>query len=191
MALNFELNRPGITSISIDGIEHKVDPVTGYLTVDVMTPNLMKELSTHHGAVQVDPNAPRRQQMPPRGQPAPLARPGAAQPGAAPGGASGLSAARMALSSSTEGAGLKEANQLPHETGNQPGPEQNEQTGAQQTGMDQQTGQQRAGLPGALTSEEEAERQALFLELDETLGARVDRRRSLNQLREMKAAQTK
>jgi hypothetical protein len=154
----------------------------------VMTPNLMKELSTHHGATQVDPNAPRRQQMPPRGQPAPLARPGAAQPGAAPGGASGLSAARMALSSSTEGAGLKEANQLPPETGNQPGPEQNEQTGAQQTGMDQQTGQQqRSGnLPGQLTAEEEAERQALFIELDEALGNRVDRRRSLNQLREMK-----
>lgn len=196
MALTFELNRPGITSVSIDGIEHKVDPATGYLTVDVMTPNLMRELTTHHGAVQIDPNAQRRQQMPPRGQPAPLARPGVAQPGAAPGGGSGLSAARMAYDASTEGAGLKEANQLPRETDNPPGPEQvnpslqsgQQQTGQQQTGMDQQTGQQqRSGnLPGQLTAEEEAERQALFVELDEALGNRVDRRRSLNQLREMK-----
>lgn len=195
MPIHFELTRPGITSISVDGIEHKVDPATGLLQVDVMTPNLMRELSTHHMATQVDPNEhARRRDERQRMQPlAPLGRPtptGASPPGAVPGGAaSGLSAARMALDASTDGAGLKEANQLPNETGEQSTQQTGaQQTGAQQTGAEQQTSQQRTGnLPGALTPEEEAERAQLFVELDEALGNRVDRRRSLNQLREMKA----
>jgi hypothetical protein len=184
MALNFELNRPGITSVSVDGIEHRVDPATGYLEVQVMTPNLMKELTTHYAAVQVDPNASRAQpramlQRPPLGSPPMANPPPENRAGGAIGGTgSGLDAARMASEASTEGAGLKSANQLPPQGDQQPA---------------EQPSQQRGNLPGQLTAEEEAERQALFTELDETLGTRVDRRRSLNQLREMKekGAQTK
>lgn len=208
MPIHFELTRPGITSISVDGIEHKVDPATGLLQVDVMTPNLMRELSTHHMATQVDPNEHarrrderQRMQPPPAG---PLARQtpavGAqAGAGAGPGGGSGLSAARMALDAGAGEAGLKKANELTADTPDQVqmqgqggpvqgAPVQGGQGQGQPQGQEPQTEQQRTGAqPGALTPEEETERQALFTELDEALGNRVDRRRSLNQLREMKA----
>jgi hypothetical protein len=52
MAQYYRLPSPGVTSISIDGIEHKVDPNTGIVTVDMMTPNLVADL-TSRGAVAV------------------------------------------------------------------------------------------------------------------------------------------
>lgn len=45
MAQYYKLNRgDGMSSLSVDGIEHQVDPDTGNLVVDVMTPNLGREL---------------------------------------------------------------------------------------------------------------------------------------------------
>lgn len=105
MAQRYKLANPNISSISVDGIEHKVDPETGELVVEMMTPHLNADLE-HHGAVLV----PERRAAPPPGM-----------------------------------------------------------------------------IAAVLTEEEKAERDALFLELDSMTGGRVDRRRSLPQLRQMKA----
>jgi hypothetical protein len=103
MAQYYRLPNPSHTSISVDGIEHHVDPDTGLLVVDVLTPGLPAELA-ERGAVLTDPAA-----------------------------------------------------------NTQPG----------------------------LTPAEQAEREALFVELDAATGRRTDRRRSLQQLRQMKADLTK
>lgn len=98
----YKVPNPGISSISVDGIEHKVSADTGYLEVEVMTPGLAKELAQRKLTL-FDPNTAVR-----------------------------------------------------------------------------------AGA--MLTPEQEQERQALFLDLDKATGNKVDRRKSLAQLREMKAA---
>lgn len=56
MTQHYRLPNPDISSISVDGIEHKVNPDTGLLEVDVVTPSLGHELSVRQ-ALLVDPNA--------------------------------------------------------------------------------------------------------------------------------------
>lgn len=97
----YKLAHPGVSSISVDGVEHTVNDA-GHLEVETTTPNLNAALK-HHGAVAVTPEA------------------AAAAP-------------------------------IPQ-----------------------------------LTAAEAAEREALFTELETALGRRIDRRRSLQQLRAMKA----
>jgi hypothetical protein len=48
----FQLAQRGVSSISIDGVEHKADPETGVLTVEMLTPNLNQNLR-ERGAVAV------------------------------------------------------------------------------------------------------------------------------------------
>lgn len=102
MAQRYVILNSGVSSISCDGIEHHVDPETGELVVEVLTPNLAAELQAR-GATLVAPPGPRK-----------------------------------------------------------------------------------APIGAALSSDEQKERDALFLEMDTATGSRVDRRRSLQQLREMK-----
>ena len=45
MAQRYLFPQSGISSISVEGIEHKVDPDTGHLVVEVMTPGLPAELA--------------------------------------------------------------------------------------------------------------------------------------------------
>lgn len=45
MAKRYDLSTSGISSLSIDGVEHLVDPETGYLVVEVLTPHLEHELA--------------------------------------------------------------------------------------------------------------------------------------------------
>lgn len=49
----YKLGNPGITSLSIDGIEHKVN-ADGFLRVDMLTQNLKREIAAHQGEL-VDP----------------------------------------------------------------------------------------------------------------------------------------
>lgn len=44
MAQQYRLSHPGLSSVSVDGVEHKVDPISGNLVVEVLTPNLEAEL---------------------------------------------------------------------------------------------------------------------------------------------------
>jgi hypothetical protein len=94
----YRWDRPNVSSISVDGIEHKVNPDTGYLEVEVVTPGLAAELARWN-AEQVDPTRDQTYR---------------------------------------------------------------------------------------LSSDEETERQGLFVELEAARGVRIDRRRSLQQLRQMK-----
>jgi hypothetical protein len=98
MTQYYRLAQPGITSISVEGIEHRVNPATGLLEIEVRTPGLERELIARKATM--------------------------ADPGSA---------------------------------------------------------------PVRLTDAETAERDALFAELDVRVGRRIDRRRSLQQLREMKS----
>ncbi len=47
----------GLSSLSVDGIEHKVDPDTGELIVNVQTPNLARELKDR-GCQRIPDDAP-------------------------------------------------------------------------------------------------------------------------------------
>ena len=49
----FRLQSTDITSLSVDGIEHQINE-WGLLEVDHVTPNLIRELTTHFGAVEWD-----------------------------------------------------------------------------------------------------------------------------------------
>lgn len=180
MTQHYEFARPGISSISVDGIEHKVNPASGLLEVNVMTPNLMKQLESR-GAVQVDPAHK-------------TARPGIAPPANVV--RVGIASARppaetfpIAGNAIVGNAGASEQLQLTPEEieliraararavetqGTSGGPGTSEQPPVQ-------------SQSGILSPSDEEERQALFLELDKATGARVDRRRSLQQLRQMKA----
>jgi hypothetical protein len=51
----YRLSNPDITSISVDGFEHKVNPASGLLEVEMLTPNLIHDLEVVRGAVKVDP----------------------------------------------------------------------------------------------------------------------------------------
>lgn len=109
MAQRYTFPQPGVSSISVDGIEHKIDAETGELVVEVLTPNLLRELGSR-GCVLIDESQ--------RGK-----------PGTPPGNP----------------------------------------------------------IAPNYTPAEKAEREALFLELDAVMNTSLDRRRSLKQLREMKA----
>jgi hypothetical protein len=54
MWMYYKLGNPGITSISVDGYEHKVNPQTGLLEVHTMTPGLTAALQSHNPQ-EVDP----------------------------------------------------------------------------------------------------------------------------------------
>jgi hypothetical protein len=47
--LHYRLPNPGISSISADGVEHKVNPETGLLEIHDITPSLMRVLEHHNG----------------------------------------------------------------------------------------------------------------------------------------------
>jgi hypothetical protein len=49
MPMYYKLGTPGVTSVSIDGIEHKVNPETGFLEVHMLSPNLKREIAHHRG----------------------------------------------------------------------------------------------------------------------------------------------
>jgi hypothetical protein len=51
----YRLPNPAITSLSVDGFEHKVNPATGLLEVEMLTPNLVHDLIEVRGAVLVEP----------------------------------------------------------------------------------------------------------------------------------------
>lgn len=112
MTLHYTWPRPGVTSFSVDGIEHKINPDTGNLDVEVMTPNLPRELELAGATLAPEPSSTRS-------------------------------------TDPTDPPLQAQANQL--------------------------------------SPAEEAERQELITTLDTITGRRVDRRRSLQQLRAMKA----
>jgi hypothetical protein len=96
MAQYYRLPQLGITAISVDGVEHVVDPETGVVTVEMMTPNLVADLLAR-GGLAVDGPGAGAQPTPPKPEVAPRARTGhAATPGAA--------APAAAASTNTKGA---------------------------------------------------------------------------------------
>jgi len=54
MPLYYRLSNPDISSLSVDGFEHKVNPATGLLEIEMMTPNLVHDLEVVRGAVRLD-----------------------------------------------------------------------------------------------------------------------------------------
>lgn len=57
MTQYYRLANSAVSGMSVDGIEHTVNPDTGLLEVEVMTPNLSHELRQAKAEL-VDPNAP-------------------------------------------------------------------------------------------------------------------------------------
>lgn len=57
MAQYYKLPQLGIGAISVDGIEHQVDPETGVVTIEMMTPNLVADLIARGGVSVEGPGA--------------------------------------------------------------------------------------------------------------------------------------
>jgi hypothetical protein len=51
----YQLPDPNVTAISVDGFEHKVNPTSGLLEVEMLTPNLVNDLVVVRGAILVEP----------------------------------------------------------------------------------------------------------------------------------------
>lgn len=65
MAQYYRLPQLGITAISVDGIEHAVDPETGVLTIEMMTPNLVADLLAR-GGIAIDGPGAGAKETPPK-----------------------------------------------------------------------------------------------------------------------------
>lgn len=59
----YRLANPGVTSITVDGVQHDVNP-EGHLEVHQVTPGLEAEIFGHHAGEYIDPNAGPAERVP-------------------------------------------------------------------------------------------------------------------------------